>query len=215
MSEDIARELAKPLNPAAVRPPPKGKYGEYVDAHHVISEANRIFGWDGWSYDIKALEMCSRVVVEDKGQIRVGYIAQVTVMINGTHRTGAGAGSGISKVENEADAHDSAAKEAETDALKRALRSFGNTFGLALYDKTKADVREPEKTPEEKREAYVERAIAAIKNAPDEAAIGLMVHREHATLLRLQSVAPDSFEKVRAAAAERGITINFDEKEAA
>ena len=41
--------------------------------------------------------------------------------------------------DNEADAHESAIKEAETDAMKRALRSFGNTFGLALYDKNVAD----------------------------------------------------------------------------
>jgi hypothetical protein len=30
--------------------------------------------------------------------------------------------------------HDQAAKGAETDALKRALRTFGNPFGVALYD---------------------------------------------------------------------------------
>ena len=31
-------------------------------------------------------------------------------------------------------------KEAETDARKRALMTFGNPFGLALYDKTQANV---------------------------------------------------------------------------
>jgi len=35
---------------------------------------------------------------------------------------------------------ESAAKEAETDAMKRALMTFGNPFGLALYDKSKAHV---------------------------------------------------------------------------
>ena len=30
-------------------------------------------------------------------------------------------------------AHESAIKEAETDAMKRALITFGNPFGLALY----------------------------------------------------------------------------------
>ncbi|MDM7954732.1 MAG: Rad52/Rad22 family DNA repair protein [Cyanobium sp. CZS 25K] len=32
-------------------------------------------------------------------------------------------------------AHESALKEAETDAMKRALMTFGHPFGLALYDK--------------------------------------------------------------------------------
>jgi len=58
-------------------------------------------------------------------------------------KEGAAVGTGMAKPDNEADAHESAVKEAETDALKRALRSFGNTFGLALYDKTKADVQAP------------------------------------------------------------------------
>ena len=37
-------------------------------------------------------------------------------------------------------AHESAIKEAETDAMKRALMTFGNPFGLALYDKQQRDV---------------------------------------------------------------------------
>jgi hypothetical protein len=38
------------------------------------------------------------------------------------------------------DAHESALKEAETDATKRALTTFGNLFGLALYDKDQLGV---------------------------------------------------------------------------
>jgi hypothetical protein len=37
-------------------------------------------------------------------------------------------------------AHESALKEAETDAMKRALMTFGNPFGLALYDKQQSEV---------------------------------------------------------------------------
>jgi hypothetical protein len=37
-------------------------------------------------------------------------------------------------------AHESAIKEAETDAMKRALMTFGNPFGLALYDKQQREV---------------------------------------------------------------------------
>ncbi|MFM7549233.1 MAG: Rad52/Rad22 family DNA repair protein, partial [Cyanobacteriota bacterium] len=36
--------------------------------------------------------------------------------------------------------HESALKEAETDAMKRALMTFGNPFGLALYDKRQREV---------------------------------------------------------------------------
>jgi recombination DNA repair RAD52 pathway protein len=41
-------------------------------------------------------------------------------------------------------AHESASKEAVTDALKRTLRTFGNPFGLALYDKSRENVGDPE-----------------------------------------------------------------------
>jgi hypothetical protein len=42
---------------------------------------------------------------------------------------------------NPGEAHESAIKEAETDAMKRALTTFGNPFGLALYDKEQHNVR--------------------------------------------------------------------------
>ena len=38
-------------------------------------------------------------------------------------------------------AHELALKGAETDATKRALATFGNSFGLALYDREHAGVR--------------------------------------------------------------------------
>jgi hypothetical protein len=39
------------------------------------------------------------------------------------------------------EAHERASKEAETDGMKRALATFGNPFGLALYDPEKRNVR--------------------------------------------------------------------------
>jgi DNA recombination protein Rad52 len=135
--EQIAH-LQAPLDQRHVKPPPQGKYGSYVDGHHVLSEANRIFGFDGWGYEITMLTLCSRVECNDSRgnpQVRVGYRCTVKATVGGVTREGAAVGTGMAKPENEADAHESALKEAETDALKRALRSFGNTFGLALYDK--------------------------------------------------------------------------------
>ena len=133
------KALTAPLDPKHIKPPPRGKFGSYVDGFHIVTEANRIFGHDGWSYSITNLAMCSRVECTDaKGgpQVRVGYRCTVRAEAGGVGREGAAVGTGMAKPENEADAHESAVKEAETDALKRALRSFGYTFGLALYDKS-------------------------------------------------------------------------------
>lgn len=139
--QTVSTELQKPLRPDAVKPPPKGKFGEYVDALHVIREANRIFGENGWSYTVTRLQLVSEQVVQltgDNGpyeQARVGYMASVLVVIDGVQREGTAVGSGVGNPLSMADHHEAAVKEAETDALKRALRTFGNTFGLALYEK--------------------------------------------------------------------------------
>lgn len=133
------KALGAPLDPKHIKQPPKGKFGSYVDGFHIVTEANRIFGYDGWSYCITKLELCSRVEATDSRggpQIRVGYFCTVRAEAGGVFKEGAAVGTGMAKPENEADAHESAVKEAETDALKRALRSFGYTFGLALYDKS-------------------------------------------------------------------------------
>lgn len=145
-TEQMNAELAKPLNPKHVKPPAPGKYGEYIEGWRVIDEANRIFGFDGWTRETVEMVELSRELVELQGkngpykQWRVSYMAKVRVTACGVVREGTGCGSGSGKPEALGDTIESAIKEAETDAMKRALMTFGNPFGLALYDKTKANV---------------------------------------------------------------------------
>ena len=54
-------------------------------------------------------------------------------------REGSGTGEGFGATTGQA--HDIALKSAETDATKRALATFGNPFGLALYDREQLGVR--------------------------------------------------------------------------
>lgn len=133
------KALSAPLDPRNVKPPAPGKYGEYVEGWLVIAEANRIFGFDGWTRETVDMIETNR---EQKGdKYHVGYRCRVRVIANQfVTREGSGFGSGVSK--SLGDAIESAIKEAETDAMKRALMTFGNPFGLALYDKTKSMVGE-------------------------------------------------------------------------
>ena len=62
----------------------------------------------------------------------VTYIARVRVTVGDVIREGTGAGT--SNQTNLSKNHENAIKEAETDARKRALMTFGNQFGLSLYD---------------------------------------------------------------------------------
>jgi DNA recombination protein Rad52 len=119
-----------------------GRTVSYIEGWHAIAEANRIFGFDAWSRETVELK-CVSEVSREIGQYKnpgfgVTYIARVRVTVGTIIREGSGAGHGIDR--DVGHAHESAIKEAETDAMKRALMTFGNPFGLALYDKEKAGV---------------------------------------------------------------------------
>ncbi|WP_433935200.1 RAD52 family DNA repair protein [Brevundimonas diminuta] len=135
--------LSAPLDRSVVAEREQGgKKLSYIEAWHAIAEANRIFGFDGWSRETVDLRQLG-VPREVNGKMRVGYSARVRITVmtpTGSLiiREGCGFGSGIDKDVDQA--HESALKEAESDAMKRALMTFGNPFGLALYDKTQANV---------------------------------------------------------------------------
>ena len=115
-----------------------GRELSYIEGWYAISEANRIFGFDGWNRET----LDSRCVLarENRGTFLSVYIAKVritvhahgAIIIREGHGTGEGCGS------SPGEAHDIALKVAETDATKRALATFGKPFGLELYRKDKS-----------------------------------------------------------------------------
>jgi len=155
-TEDQISALSAPLAREAVKTREQGNSKlSYIEAWHAIGEANRIFGFDAWdreTVDLRCVSEKPRKI--GKGQYErdgwgVTYIAKVRVTVGSIIREGCGSGHGI-----DADpglAHESALKEAESDAMKRALMTFGNPFGLALYDKTQANVEDA--SDRHKREA--------------------------------------------------------------
>ncbi len=128
----------------------------YIESHHAIREANRAFGFDGWSYVIEFLDKVSEEKNANNNHV-IGYIARVVVKVGGLVREDVGFGSGIAK--NLADAHEGATKEAVSDAMKRALRTFGDIFGLALYDKKQEHV---EKDDDKAKEMTIEVLLASL-----------------------------------------------------
>lgn len=152
----IKEELNKPLDPKYVSERSQGGARlSYVEGHHVIREANRIFGHGGWNKHVSSLVKVQeeQIVNGEKKLWYVGYICTgaVTVstrvfedhgdsMHSETHDVGFG--QGIDK--DLGRAHESAVKEAVTDMMKRCLKDFGDPFGLALYDKAKEHVAKPE-----------------------------------------------------------------------
>lgn len=136
--------LVAPLNKAHVATRQQaGQTLSYLTAWHVIAEANRIFGFGCWDRETVELRQLGEPRLVD-GKNRVGYSARVRITVRAGDtvivREGCGFGSGIDRDSDQA--HESALKEAESDAMKRALMTFGNAFGLALYDKARANVIE-------------------------------------------------------------------------
>jgi DNA recombination protein Rad52 len=165
--------LSAPLNREYVKSRTQGGRGvSYIEGWHAIAEANRIFGFDGWTRETIDLRCVSEREREIGPQKRPGwgvsYTAKVRIVVFADDtlvtREGVGAGHGIDV--DCGQAHESAIKEAETDAMKRALMTFGNPFGLALYDKTQANVA-AEETPKERYLADAAACIAGFKSASD------------------------------------------------
>lgn len=144
-TDEMKKALQAPLDPANVKPPAPGKYGDYIEGWKTIEEANRIFGFDGWTREtvdmVVVCEYETTVGRDQKPGWAVGYRAKVRINVGGVIREGTAVGNGVSV--QLYDAHESASKEAETDAMKRALMTFGYPMGLALYDKSKANVCAP------------------------------------------------------------------------
>jgi len=157
LTDEQCQQLDAKLSPDVVKQRQQGNFkASYVEGHYVIRKANEIFGFDGWTRQTLSMECIHNDVYKGKkgdGWL-VAYIAhvQITLYLPDTEprvTTGYGYGEGID-YSNPGQAHESAVKEAETDAMKRALIKYGDQFGLALYDKDKQHVGHD--NPEEEQE---------------------------------------------------------------
>src|SRR5262245_40811853 len=110
-----------------------GRELSYIEGWFAISEANRIFGFDGWSRE--TLESRCVLAREIRGTFVAVYVAKVriTVQAGGTTVVREGHGSGEGRGSSPGEVHDISLKAAETDATKRAFATFGKPFGLELY----------------------------------------------------------------------------------
>lgn len=126
---------------------PGGKMLSYLPAFHVIDTANKVFGFDGWSAETTSLNtrVSNEGTVITTAQVRVTVSVPETIVttdgegkivesrtgnVRTIERMGVGHGSSKSAYD-----YEFAEKEAESDALKRAFRTFGAQFGNSLYDK--------------------------------------------------------------------------------
>ncbi|MDE2780240.1 MAG: Rad52/Rad22 family DNA repair protein [Chloroflexota bacterium] len=133
----VVNALEQPLDPALVsrRDGRGNRQYDYIEGHTVIDQANRIFGFGGWGYELVGDVSLRRIEKVDvrTGEVKVNYAysAPVRVSVVGAPpRTDIGF---HIVAEDTPEGHETAAKGSVTDGLKRALRSFGDRFGNGLY----------------------------------------------------------------------------------
>lgn len=167
-SADQVEILSAPLEKSKVseRVGPSGKKLQYLEGWQVIEHANHVFGFDGWDREtIEMHEMWtgSRTTYDRNGNETVKRCVafrckvKVTVHVGGRAIVREGTGFGDGQGKDLGEAFELATKEAETDAMKRAFMTFGNGFGLALYDKSRENVVDDTKDAKARAPAQEER----------------------------------------------------------
>ncbi|KAL3424435.1 DNA repair and recombination protein rhm52 [Phlyctema vagabunda] len=144
ISEYTAQEIAtlqsrleKQLGPEYIssRAGPGGQKVHYIAAEKCIQLANEVFGFNGWSSQIMNTQVDFVDESPTTGKVSLGLSVIVRVTLrDGTFHEDVGYGH-IDNCKGKAPAFEKAKKEGTTDALKRALRNFGNVLGNCIYDK--------------------------------------------------------------------------------
>ncbi|KAL8674251.1 MAG: hypothetical protein Q9168_001318 [Polycauliona sp. 1 TL-2023] len=133
----LSSRLEKQLGPEYIstRPGAAGTKVSYLAAEKAINLANEVFGFNGWSSSIKEMQLdfCDESPTTGKVSLGVSVIVRVTLR-DGTYHEDVGYGH-MENCKGKAVAFEKAKKEGTTDAMKRALRSFGNILGNCVYDK--------------------------------------------------------------------------------
>ena len=129
----VTDKLGQPLDASLVsqRRGRGNRSVSYLEGRTVIDQANRIFGFGGWGHEVVGDVVLRNLdqVNTQTGEVRRirAYSATVKVTVPGApQRTDVGF---QPVAEETVEGHETAYKGAVTDALKRALRTFGAQFG--------------------------------------------------------------------------------------
>jgi DNA repair and recombination protein RAD52 len=152
-SDDIKNKLLEPLEKSHISYRQQGENTlSYIQTWFAIQTANEVFGYGGWSREIKEVKVVWSGIVETSHKRKrydVSCICTGIVKVGKNVHEDVGYGSGMSYY-NEGESYELAYKEAVSDCLKRCLRSYGDRFGNCLYDKT----YEPQDSPTQKAKFF-------------------------------------------------------------
>ncbi|CAG8949179.1 hypothetical protein HYFRA_00004802 [Hymenoscyphus fraxineus] len=133
----LQTRLDKQLGPEYIssRAGPGGQKIHYLAGEKCIQLANEVLGFNGWSSQIRDLQVDYVDENPQTGKVSLGLSVVVRVTLrDGTYHEDLGYGH-IENAKGKAAAFEKSKKEATTDGLKRALRMFGNVLGNCIKDK--------------------------------------------------------------------------------
>ncbi|XP_061750176.1 DNA repair protein RAD52 homolog isoform X3 [Nerophis ophidion] len=105
----------------------------YIEGHRVVSLANEMFGYNGWSHSISQQNVDFVDLVNGRFYVGVSAFVKVQLKDGSFHED---VGYGVSEgLKSKALSLEKARKEAVTDGMKRALKCFGNALGNCILDK--------------------------------------------------------------------------------
>ncbi|GMM34446.1 recombinase [Saccharomycopsis crataegensis] len=133
----LTEKLSKHLGPEYVSKRSNGAAGmvSYIEGWKAFNLANLVFGFNGWSSELKSTSVDYVDIKKETNAISVGLSVVVRVTIrDGTYHEDIGYGS-VENGRSKSGAFEKAKKQAITDGMKRCLRYFGNALGNCLYDK--------------------------------------------------------------------------------
>ena len=133
----VNEALTQPLDPALVsqRKGRGGRSFRYLEGHTAIDQANQVFGYGGWGYELVGDVTLRQNESADSRTGEVTRVAAYSAVVR-VNVTGAPPRTDVGfhpVTDDSPEGHETAFKGAVTDALKRALRSFGDRFGNGLY----------------------------------------------------------------------------------
>ncbi|XP_070686434.1 DNA repair protein RAD52 homolog isoform X2 [Pempheris klunzingeri] len=105
----------------------------YIEGHRVISLANEMFGYNGWSHSITQQNVDFVDLINGKFYVGVSAFVKIQLKDGAFHED---VGYGVSEgLKSKALSLEKARKEAVTDGMKRALKCFGNALGNCILNK--------------------------------------------------------------------------------
>ena len=138
--DELEQEMLQGLNPAFIE---KKQGYSYVAHAYMVTNLNRLFGFDGWDLALAGVEVVHQSSEEKNGRMKHTVIctAKVRLTVRGQkdgewrettkEEVGTCGNTGFNII----DVWNTAYCGAPTFALKRAAHWMGNQFGASLYDR--------------------------------------------------------------------------------